>query len=128
LNLERLRESLLAVGFKVHEKAPLQAALRVYVNGHKYPLLNPRFEASAEPFGVTGHKASLVFTVSSRGLGDRFDRALTAFPSTDQCALRPDARNHSRGYRLHGYFLLPLRFSGEHSEDKPRAQVKGGLR
>jgi hypothetical protein len=126
--LEQLGEFLDAIGFKVRKKAPGESTLRVYVKNRQYPLLNPRFESSAECFGVAGHKELLVFTVFSKGLGHRFDHALGAFPSTDQCTFNPDARDRPRGYRLHGYFLLPLSFRGGPGEQQlDLAALKDGL-
>jgi hypothetical protein len=128
LTLQQLGEFLDAIGFKVRKKSPRESTLRVYVKDRKYPLLNPRFEPSAECFGVRGHKESLVFAVFSKGLGSRFDHALTAFPSTDQCTFSPDACDWPEGYRLHGHFLLPLSFSGEPGgQQVDLAALKDGL-
>jgi hypothetical protein len=128
LALEQLREMLDAIGFKVRKKSPRESTLRVYIEGCQYPLLNPRFESSPECFGVRGHKESLVFTVISRDLGNRLDRALGAFPSTDQCTFSPDASDQPDGYRRHGFFLLPLSFNGEPGEQQvDLVALKGGL-
>jgi hypothetical protein len=77
--------------------------------------------------GVRGLKEVLVFTVFSKGLGDTFDHALGTFPSSNQCTFVPQISD-ARTYRLHGFFLLPLSFSGERGGERVDfGALKGGL-
>jgi hypothetical protein len=115
--LEQLVSFLKTLGFRVRKKVGVESTLRVYIDGRKYPLLNPRFNFSLTDFGVRKQKEALVFTVWSKGLGDSFDHALRTFPSTNQCTFRPDVSD-GRTHHLHGFFLLPLRFSGRPGEER----------
>jgi hypothetical protein len=118
LALEQLKGVLDAIGFKVHKKRASEATLRVYVHGNKYPILNPRFELWPEPSDVAESRECLFFDVGSKkgsgGVLD-LDQALTTFPSTSECRFVPEGKD-GRTYHNHGFFVLPLSFSGEPGE------------
>jgi hypothetical protein len=55
------------------------------------------------------------------------DQALTTFPSTSECRFVPDGKD-GKTYHNHGFFVLPLSFSGEPGEKcVDFASLKGAL-
>ena len=113
LVLTQLAGVLRKVGFAVTTKRRRETTLRVYPRRHReYPLLNPRFVATATWWDPALDIDSLVFTVFSRSKSSTLDTQLAQFPSTRDCQFVADSFQHVSGYRCHGYFILPVRFSG----------------
>jgi hypothetical protein len=111
--LDKLREHLLRIGFRVNKRAPRERTLRVYLDeGIDYPLLNPRIttiyanvDADGEPLDDEVYP---VISIAIFSNGDaEIDERLREFPSGDGRVFVPHAADDkSKGY--HGAFVVDL--------------------
>jgi hypothetical protein len=113
LALTQLRDQLLDIGYRVVRKSTRETTLRVYAPlQQRYPLLNPWFAATASWLDESLDYECLIFTVYSRASDPLLFRYLTEFPSRRECRFIPDPVNQIVGYTQHGYFVLPVAFTG----------------
>lgn len=113
LALTQLSEVLRGIGFNVVSKPVHERTLRVYPSRHgEYPLLNPRFFATATWLDRKLDFECLVFEVMSPH-GTRLDRRLAQFSSRRDCVYVSDPFEHANGYTYHGRFVLPVTFLSE---------------
>jgi hypothetical protein len=105
------------IGFTA-SKSDHEDTLRVYpVRTRQYPLLNPRFSASAAWIDEARDQECLEVTVVSKGSRRAIDGHLRRFQSTNDCAFLPDDLEVD-GYNYHGWFLISVRFTGPPSKSE----------
>lgn len=113
LALEQLWQVLYEVGFKLARKSPRERTIRAYPSKYReYPLLNPRFKATAAHWDPSWDRDCLEITVISRGDTSHLDRYLKTFGSSRTCAFAPQPFYSADEHHYHGHFLMPVRFSG----------------
>ena len=111
--LSQLAKELLELGFKVARKSKREGTLRVYPSNYgEYPLLNPRFYATAAWLGSLDTEC-IVVTVISKGRDPGTARRLRSFVSRPDCKFVPNQYTITSGYTYYGNFVLPVTFSRE---------------
>ncbi len=114
LALSQLSKELQNVGFKVVNKPVDEQTLRVYPSHYReYPLLNPRFYATATWLDSKLDYDCLIFTVLSRSGVLHFDRGFAQFPAHRDCVYISDPYEDANGYTYHGHFVLRVKFLSE---------------
>lgn len=114
LALSQLSQELRGLGFTVVSKPVREQTLRVYPSHHgEYPLLNPRFSATATWLDSKLDFECLVFTVLSRPKAPHLDRRLAHFTSHRDCVYVSYTFEHASGYTCHGFFVLSVIFLSE---------------
>ena len=113
--LAELRAAFKEAGFYAEKERRTERTLRVYPERRgKYPLLNPGFVTSRGSARVHVDHPSVVCPVYSDG-DEAITRLLATMPAIAACSYTPTVR-WSGSYRLHGTFVLPLRFVGPRSK------------
>lgn len=111
--LQGLWRLLKDVGFRVAKLPQHETTIRAYpVKYRQYPLLNPRFSATASWLDKAWDTECLDVAVISQGRHETLDQELRRFDATTDCVFLPDDFTTKQGLRYHGYFILPLRFTG----------------
>jgi hypothetical protein len=112
LALRQLWVVLKELGYKLAKKSAHETTLRVYPSTYgDYPLLNPRFRATAADLDEAWDRECLEVTVLSKGDRIGLSRYLEKFcPTQDGVFLGPEISGTS--YTVHGWFVMPLRFVG----------------
>ena len=116
--LATLRAEFQAAGFYAEKERRTERSLRVYPERRwRYPLLNPSFVASrrTSPIPIAG--PSVLCPIYSDG-DAQITRVLRSLPALDGAAYVPARPRPASRYFLHGYVVMPLRFTGE-----PRSQL-----
>ena len=126
--LELLRELLVDVGFRVHQKSRREATLRVYLADRDHPLLNPRFEVSGDAFGAPQHDESIVFTTWAGEAGGDLEGRLAQLPPSEGFTFVRGDGHSSPGLALVGWFVVPLAFEEDDDERFDHAALEGILR
>jgi len=110
LALQQLWEQLRALGFTLDRKRNQESTLRIYATPtRQYPLLNPRFEATAGWLKADLDFECLIITALSRANG-AISHRLANFPSQHDCEFVPNPFQNI-GYTYHGHFVLPVKFA-----------------
>lgn len=105
-SLAELAVVLQHIGYRVWNKSPREATLRVYYKEKRYPLFNPRFRQIPIDEVESKQQPALVVTVISKG-DDALDNWLKSFESGPDIWFSLTSILSNR-YYYHGDFVIPL--------------------
>lgn len=126
--LTRLREILIAAGFRVQRARKTEATLRVYLDGSRRPILNPRIMKRCVVGGRRIPSPVLTVDIWTDGAA-LARRQLRAFAPDSACTFV--ATGVRSGFGVHeGFWIIPLKLShdGEFSEGTESALAAAARR